>query len=61
MDWILYRPNDGTAEIRYTTAFASANNMGIKYGWCHTADLSYPPQCTDSTRNADLNKYANGL
>ncbi|EFC49922.1 predicted protein [Naegleria gruberi] len=61
MDWILYKPNDGTSEIRYTSALTSANNMGLKYGWCHTTDMNYPPQCTDPDRNAELNKYANGF
>ena len=61
MDWILYRPNDGTSEARYVTALTKANNMGLTYGWCHTSDMTYPPQCTDPTRNAELNKYANGF
>ena len=61
MDWVLYKPNDGTVEIRFTTAFAAANNMGITKGWCHTADMAYPAQGTDHDRNAVLNKYANGF
>ncbi|KAG2393354.1 hypothetical protein C9374_006885 [Naegleria lovaniensis] len=61
MDWVLYKPNDGTVEIRFTTSFAAANNMGITKGWCHTADMAYPAQGTDHDRNAVLNKYANGF
>ena len=35
-----------------------ATNMGHTEGWCHTTDMEDPPQCTDATRNAQMNAQA---
>eukprot|EP01027_Heterolobosea_sp_BB2_P008908 GEZU01013198.1.p1 GENE.GEZU01013198.1~~GEZU01013198.1.p1 ORF type:complete len:674 (+),score=199.90 GEZU01013198.1:77-2098(+) len=54
---VLKWPNDGTAEYKYTQ-LPDANNMGHKEGWCHSVDMHFPPQCTDHTRNAEMNTLA---
>jgi len=50
-------PNDGTTETKYAT-LADGVNGGHKKSWCHTSDMSYPPQTSDSSRNKVLNQEA---
>jgi len=54
---VLAKPNDGTTEQQYGQ-LPGANNAGHKKAWCHTTDMKYPNQCTDATRNAEMNKLA---
>lgn len=57
-DMFLSDPEDGTTERAYGQ-LPGANNMGHKTGWCHTAGMRDPAQYTDSSRNANMNTYAN--
>jgi len=57
MNLILQYPNDGTTEMQYSS-LPGANSMGNTLKWCHTADMKYPSQCRDKTRNALMNKNA---
>eukprot|EP00761_Pharyngomonas_kirbyi_P011872 gb/GECH01011898.1/.p1 GENE.gb/GECH01011898.1/~~gb/GECH01011898.1/.p1 ORF type:complete len:698 (+),score=179.89 gb/GECH01011898.1/:1-2094(+) len=50
-------PNDGTVEYKYAQ-LEGANSMGHKEGYCHTADMHWPPQCRDSERNNIVNEKA---
>jgi len=53
LDW----PNDGVTEVRYAL-LSGGNDKGLKKGWCHTTELSYPAQGTDTTRNVEMNSKA---
>jgi hypothetical protein len=57
-DMFLSDPEDGTTERAYGQ-LPGANNMGHKTGWCHTASMRDPAQYTDSSRNSNMNTYAN--
>lgn len=57
-DVFLSDPEDGTTE-KSAGQLSGANNMGHKTGWCHTAGMRDPAQYTDSSRNANMNTYAN--
>jgi hypothetical protein len=54
---LILTPNDGTAELPLTV-LEGANYMGNTEGWCHTDDMSYPPQTHDHVRNAVMNSKA---
>jgi len=54
---ILQWPNDGTTELTYAP-LPGGNSMGNKEKWCHTTDMGYPAQYSDSTRNANMNANA---
>jgi pimeloyl-ACP methyl ester carboxylesterase len=51
---VLDHPNDGVVE-EDATHFASANNCGVKVGWCHKAGMLYPPAFSDQNRNVEIN------
>ena len=53
----LYSPNDGTCEKKFAE-LEGAHFMGNTDGWCHVGDMKYPPQCTDQSRNSEMNKLA---
>ena len=53
-DLFLTDPEDGVTE-NSSGHITGGNNMGLKSGWCHTAGMRDPNQCTDSQRNAVLN------
>jgi len=57
MNLLLKWPNDGVAEFE-RTQLPGANNMGNIEKWCHSVDLSYPPQCSDPSRNTVMNQDA---
>ncbi len=54
---VLSWPNDGTSELKYS-ALKGGNNQGHTKKQCHTADMRYPNQCQDATRNAEMNQFA---
>jgi hypothetical protein len=54
---VLHEPNDGTCEEKYSK-LDGGNFINNKVGWCHTGDMNYPPQCTDRSRNSEMNKFA---
>jgi len=54
---VLTSPNDGTTEVKYAD-LPGANSMGNKVDWCHTTEMIYSAQCTDPTRNAEMNANA---
>ncbi|MBL9120734.1 MAG: hypothetical protein JNL80_12565 [Phycisphaerae bacterium] len=56
-DLFLSNPDDGVIE-KSKGQLPGANNMGHTDGWCHVADMEDPPQCTDATRNAQMNGSA---
>lgn len=55
---VLYTPNDGTCEIKFSKPPLGGTWMGTKQAWCHTSGMNYPPQCTDKTRNTEMNSKA---
>jgi len=56
-DLLLSDPDDGVIE-RSAGQLSGANNMGHIEGWCHTADMRDPGQCTDQSRNTIMNQEA---
>lgn len=54
---VLKWPNDGVVE-KDNCQLPGGNNKGHKEKWCHTANMKYPPQTTDSDRNRILNQNA---
>jgi len=57
---ILKWPNDGTTETEFAVLVYGNNQAGNPLkGWCHTTNMNHPPQCTDSSRNNVMNRYAN--
>jgi len=56
-DFFLTDPDDGVVE-KFRGQLPSANNMGHTTGWCHVEGMADPPQCTDATRNAQINAQA---
>ena len=56
-DLFLSNPDDGVIE-KSKGQLPGATNMGHTEGWCHTTDMEDPPQCTDATRNAQMNAQA---
>jgi ADP-dependent glucokinase len=54
---VLEWPNDGCTEQKFAK-LEGGNFVGMKKSWCHTSDLKYPPQCTDESRNKELNDNA---
>jgi len=55
---VLYSPNDGTCEIKFSQPDKGGNNMGNKKSWCHVSGMNYPEQTKDKTRNAEMNAKA---
>lgn len=56
-DLLLSDPDDGVIE-RSAGQLPGANNMGHTEDWCHTTGMRDPAQCTDSSRNAQMNTRA---
>jgi len=54
---ILQWPNDGTTEIQYCK-LPGATYLGNTQKQCHTSDMKYPAQYTDSKRNQEINANA---
>jgi len=57
MNLVLQWPNDGVVELVYAH-LPGGVNMGNKQKWCHSTEMSYPPVCTDSQRNTEMNAAA---
>jgi len=57
MNVFLKWPNDGTTEIAYAS-LPGGNELGNSEKWCHTTGMQYPPQYTDTARNAVMNQNA---
>ncbi|MEZ4644773.1 MAG: choice-of-anchor X domain-containing protein [Chloroflexota bacterium] len=57
-DLFLSDPDDGVIE-KWAGQLSGANNLGHKTGWCHTTDMRDPGQTQDSSRNSNMNTYAN--
>ena len=53
-DVLLSDPDDGVIE-RWAGQLEGGNNGGHKEAWCHTRSMRDPPQCTDGSRNSELN------
>jgi len=51
---VLEWPNDGTAELAYSTP-PGANNLGNTESECHTLNMKYPAQYENRARNAIIN------
>jgi hypothetical protein len=54
---VLSWPNDGTSENSFSK-LEGGNFLGLKKSWCHTTGMKYPSQCTDNTRNKEMNDNA---
>jgi len=54
---VLQWPNDGTCEIKYCQ-LPGGNYIGNTQKQCHTTDMKYPAQYTDSARNQQINAAA---
>jgi len=54
---VLYRPNDGTTELK-KAQLAGATHAGHKEGWCHTNGMKFQNQCADPERNKEMNAAA---
>jgi len=54
---ILQWPNDGTTEIQYCK-LPGATYLGNTQKQCHTSDMKYAAQYTDSKRNQEINRLA---
>jgi len=54
---ILQWPNDGTCELQYCK-LPGANYIGNTQKQCHTSDMKYKAQYTDSARNQEINRLA---
>lgn len=57
-DLFLSDPEDGVIE-RYRGQLSGATNRGHKTGWCHTLDMNYSGQTSDSSRNYSMSYNAN--
>ncbi len=57
-DLFLSDPDDGVIE-RYRGQLSGATNRGHKTGWCHTLDMNYSGQTSDSSRNYSMSANAN--
>lgn len=57
-DLFLSDPDDGVIE-RWAGQLSGASNLGHKTGWCHTSGMRDPAQTSDSSRNSNMNTYAN--
>lgn len=56
-DLLLSDPDDGVIE-RSGGQLPGATNMGHREGWCHTSGMRDPAQCTDPSRNSEINTRA---
>jgi len=56
-DLLLSDPDDGVIE-RSAGQLPGASNEGHIEGWCHTAGMRDPAQCTDTNRNQQINTRA---
>ena len=56
-DLLLGDPNDGVVE-QTGGQLPGAHNMGHTEDWCHTDGMRDPPQCTDASRNTQINLRA---
>ncbi|MDF1808226.1 MAG: hypothetical protein P1U42_00870 [Phycisphaerales bacterium] len=56
-DLLLSDPDDGVIE-RSAGQLSGANNMGHLEGWCHTTGMRDPAQCTDQSRNTQIDMRA---
>jgi len=56
-NYILYTPNDGTCEIKYSK-LTSGNALGTTVGQCHISGMRYPGQTYDAKRNKEINALA---
>jgi hypothetical protein len=53
LDW----PNDGVTEFDYAK-LDGGNYMGNDEKWCHTTEMAYPAQYSDTERNLDMDANA---
>lgn len=56
-DLLLSDPDDGVIE-QSAGQLPGATNRGHRVGWCHTAGMRDPAQCTDASRNSEINQRA---
>lgn len=56
-DFFLTDPDDGVVE-KFRGQLPGGHNMGHTEGWCHIEGMADPPQCTDASRNAQINAEA---
>ncbi|MFK7884414.1 MAG: hypothetical protein AB8F26_09575 [Phycisphaerales bacterium] len=56
-DLLLSDPDDGVIE-RSRGQLPGGNNRGHREGWCHTTGMRDPAQCTDASRNSEINERA---
>ena len=56
-DLVLSDPDDGVIE-NSRGQLQGGNNGGFVEGWCHTEGMRDPAQCTDPSRNAQMNTEA---
>ncbi|MEM9372543.1 MAG: hypothetical protein AAGA55_02770 [Planctomycetota bacterium] len=56
-DLLLSDPDDGVIE-RSRGQLPGANNQGHREGWCHTTGMRDPAQCTDFSRNTEIDQRA---
>jgi len=56
-DLLLSDPDDGVIE-RSAGQLSGANSMGHLEGWCHTSGMRDPAQCTDQSRNTQIDTRA---
>ncbi len=56
-DLLLSDPDDGVIE-QSAGQLTGATNRGHRVGWCHTAGMRDPAQCTDASRNSEINQRA---
>ncbi len=57
-DLFLSDPDDGVIE-KFRGQLSGATNQGHKTGWCHTLDMNYSGQTSDSNRNYSMSANAN--
>ncbi len=56
-DLLLSDPDDGVIE-RSRGQLPGGNNRGHREGWCHTTGMRDPAQCTDPSRNSEIDERA---
>ncbi len=57
-DLFLSDPDDGVIE-KFRGQLSGATNRGHKTGWCHTLNMNYRGQTSDSSRNYSMSANAN--
>ena len=58
MNMLLSTPNDGVAEIAYSSPGAGATVFDTTIGQCHAEDMNWPPSFWDTARNKEISAAA---